>query len=78
MGSNPTHPSKEENKMYNARIDSLKQEFVIERLGGNFIAFRSMPCQQFPNPGRKILMANEDNQKAWAAIYDLVQFANGA
>lgn len=59
--------------MYHARIDTLRQEFVIEFEGGNFIACRAMPYQQ---SGRKALMANEANQEAWRRIRQLVVDAN--
>ena len=62
--------------MYNAKIDVKNQKFVIEDRDGNVIAFRPMPWQQVPNPGREVLMAQGANQNAWNRIYDLVQDAN--
>ena len=62
--------------MFNATIDVERQSFIIEDQDGNLIAERQMPVQQFPNPGREILMQNQENRMAWARIFDLVHAAN--
>ena len=62
--------------MYNARLDIEKQQIIIEDRDGNVIAYRALPVQRVPNPGKEALMAEQANCEALARVYDLVADAN--
>jgi hypothetical protein len=62
--------------MYRAMIDADMQQFKIIDDECNLIATRSMPFQEWPNPGRDFLMAQRENQDAYDKILALVEAAN--